>query len=432
MKKILLFIFFFFMTFVNVLAADEYLKNILIDGVALEDFDSSKTDYNLNYGSDKESIKITFDYDTSLYKGKGSYGDIKLNYGNNNISFTVTSISDETNSMTYNLNITREDSRSSDNSLASLTVGTQNVILSDKNEYDVSVSNDLKTVEVKAVLKDSKASFVSGYGERTGNNAVTLNGERTKIEIKVKAENENERTYTINIIKTDYKSNDATLKTLDIEGVDYTFNSNTYEYNLSVANDIETVKINATPNHEAASVEYDEEVNLDVGLNKIVVSVTAEDGTKRDYTINLTRQELVPLVANITISGIDFEFQSDVYNYTIETTLTTLEFNITLNDEEATFEVLNNENLENGSEVVVEVTKDDEVVRYSFAIVNEDDAEDLNNGDNNENNNQHTNNSSLYETLKKYEMYIGLGVFGLGLLSLLIAILTKPKKSQIM
>ena len=39
--------------------------------------------------------------------------------------------------MTYNLNITREDTRSSDNSLASLTVGSQNVILSDKNEYDV-------------------------------------------------------------------------------------------------------------------------------------------------------------------------------------------------------------------------------------------------------------------------------------------------------
>ena len=89
------------MTFVNVFAADEYLKSILIDGIALEDFDSSKADYNLNYGADKESVKITFNYDTSLYKGKGSYGDIKLNYGLNTVTFTITSISDETNSMTY-------------------------------------------------------------------------------------------------------------------------------------------------------------------------------------------------------------------------------------------------------------------------------------------------------------------------------------------
>ena len=34
------------MTFVNVFAADVYLKNILIDGEALKDFDASKTDYN--------------------------------------------------------------------------------------------------------------------------------------------------------------------------------------------------------------------------------------------------------------------------------------------------------------------------------------------------------------------------------------------------
>ena len=34
--------------------------------------------------------------------------------------------------------------------------------------------------------------------------------------------------------------------------------------------------------------------------------------------------------------------------------------------------------------------------------------------------------------LKKYEMIIGLGVFGIGVLSLLIAIITKTKKSKIM
>ena len=55
-------------------------------------------------------------------------------------------------------------------------------------------------------------------------------------------------------------------------------------------------------------------------------------------------------------------------------------------------------------------------------------------------NNNNANNNNLDNAatsvgnsfLSKYEMYIGLGTFGVGLLSLLIAILTKPKGSQIM
>ena len=60
-----------------------------------------------------------------------------------------------------------------------------------------------------------------------GNNAVSITGPSASVEIRVKAENESIRTYTINIIKTDYKSSDATLKSLTVEGIDFAFKSNT-------------------------------------------------------------------------------------------------------------------------------------------------------------------------------------------------------------
>ena len=41
-------------------------------------------------------------------------------------------------------------------------------------------------------------------------------------------------------------------------------------------------------------------------------------------------------------------------------------------------------------------------------------------------------NNSPKSFLDKYEMYIGLSIFGIGIFSLLAAILTKSKKSKIM
>ncbi len=424
--KNLLLVVFFGLVFLNVKADEVYLKNITIDGVKIEGFSTEKTTYELTYPSEKEKITLGYEFEATLYRGKGSTGEVALKSGLNTFSFTLTSIADATKTRTYVLNITRGDSRSNDNLLSSLTVGGQKITLTDSNQYDVSVENSVKSVEVLATPKDMKATLVDGYGERTGNNAVVLNGEKTTFEIKVKAENEEVRTYTINVIKKDYKSNDATLKSLKIKEIDFKFLSGTTEYNLEVENEISKLNLEAVANHDKAKVTYDKEVTLQDGANYVLINVEAEDGTKREYRLNITRKPLVPIVANIEIEGIDFDFDSTTFNYEIETDLDSLNFNITLSKETATSEILDNENLTNGSVVRIVAREEEKTETYTFKIKNSKDIEvdDTNTSDDAK--------PKKTNFLKKYEMYIGLGTFGLGLFSLLVAILTRPKKSQIM
>lgn len=433
MKKLFLFVLTFFITFLNVYAEDSYLRNILIDGVELTEFNEETKTYDLKYGKDKEDIKIVFDLDTSLFQLQTTGNTGKLNYGLNVVTATITRKSDEskTDKVTYTLNITREDGRSSDNTLSSLTVGGKNIPLTSEDVYDVMVDRKTKSVEIKGVINDQKSSFVSGYGERIGNNAVSLSGETTKVEIKVRAENESIKTYTINIIKENFESSDATLKSLGISNLKYEFNPSVYEYNLSVKNDIDKVSFTPVANDEKAIITYDKEKELVLGDNLVQISVRAEDGTVITYKLNIKREEDLPVVANIEIDGIEYDFVSNKYDYEIETNLSILNFSVSLNDEDATSNILNNENLKVGSVVSIEVKTDEETLVYNYKIV------DLSSSDEdevlvNDNPSQEIETNLINVFLKKYEMYIGLGVFGIGLLSLLVAILTKPKNSQIM
>lgn len=429
MKKVLIFIFFFFITFVNVSAKEEYLKNILIDGVGIKDFDTEKLSYDLNVSGDKEIIKITYEYNLDLYNGNGSYGDVKLRYGVNELSYTLTNKNDEKDTITYKINVTREDLRSSENSLSSLTVANTKVELTDKLEYDVYVDNNLTEVDIKAVLKDQKSSFVSGYGERIGSNLVKLSGETTKVEVKVKAENDSIKTYLLNIIKKDYKNNDATLKSLKIDEINFNFKSNIYEYELSVNNEIEEINLNAVASDENATITYDKKYTLSEGINNIVIKVKAEDETVKEYLLKVTREKEVPLVNDIEITGIEFEFDSSIYEYEIETELKELDFKVTLNSETATSDILDNENLENGSVVKIEVKDNDKTLTYSFKIIKEELIEQEKNEEK-ESDNSNLENKETF--LEKYELIIGLSVFAIGVFMLLTSILTRPKKSQIM
>ena len=418
MKKVLLFLFFFFITFINVYA--EGLKDLQIDRVTIEGFSSDKLEYNINYPSDRSSILIGYVIEDGYTIQRGVNGDTSLEYGNNPLEIVVKNNETE-KEYTYKINITREDNRSSDNSLTSLTVGSNKVVLGDEFEYNVSVDAKLSSVEVKATTAD-KASFIDGYGERIGSNAVSLTGEKTSFEIRVKAENESIRTYKINVIKTNYLSSDASLKSLTIDEIEFDFKRDTYEYDLSVKYDINKIKINAVPNHDKANVEYTENVNLKSGINNIEIKVTAEDSSVKIYKLNITREEEVPIVSDIKITGIDFEFKPKTYNYKIETTLSELNFNITLRSEEATYEIKNNEDLKNNSRITIEAKDGDDTVTYTFRIINkEEKKEEVVTTTNNSNNNFFEDN----------EMIISLIVFGIGTLSTLISILLK-RKSKVM
>ena len=95
-------------------------------------------------------------------------------------------------------------------------------------------------------------------------------------------------------------SDDATLSALSLSGIDIgRFSPTTTSYSARVGNDVSQTTLSATPNHAAAQVRIADSdgsvagtrrvIALDEGENAIAVTVTAEDGTTRAYTVSVTR-----------------------------------------------------------------------------------------------------------------------------------------------
>ena len=93
------------------------------------------------------------------------------------------------------------------------------------------------------------------------------------------------------VIKEQEKSNNNYLKSLEIVDYNINFNKDVNEYSLDVDNATDIVLINAFLEDEKAMVEGVGPKELEVGLNTYKISVTAENGEVREYTIIITRAE---------------------------------------------------------------------------------------------------------------------------------------------
>ena len=92
--------------------------------------------------------------------------------------------------------------------------------------------------------------------------------------------------------KTSTKSNNTNLSNLGIKPNDFTgFKTNKTSYDVTVPNDVEKVTVYATAQDKKASIKGNGTQKLNVGKNTLNVVVTAEDGTQKTYTINVTREE---------------------------------------------------------------------------------------------------------------------------------------------
>ena len=84
-----------------------------------------------------------------------------------------------------------------------------------------------------------------------------------------------------------------------------TFNRDTASYDLIVNPSVAEVTVNAQPLASSAKVTGTGTVQLSGGINTITVSVTAENGSVREYVIHVVRQENGPVHNSALGSGID-------------------------------------------------------------------------------------------------------------------------------
>jgi len=196
----------------------------------------------------------------------------------------------------------------------------------DKFDYSMEVSSDVASVDVSVNTVNSGASVI-------GTGTITLEEGENNIEIVVTAENGNTSVYNL-LINRQIKEEDIvlsdvnSLKSISIAGLEFEFDKDTLEYNLDVSFDIYKVNISYELEDESSDVEFDNEVELIVGLNKININVTAENGSVRTYTINITRKE-APLNDVLNASGVKYNNESKyIYGINVNTSIDSLINNI--------------------------------------------------------------------------------------------------------
>ena len=156
--------------------------------------------------------------------------------------------------------------------------------LPDVNEYYLIVDENVKDIDVTAIPQNAEANV-----RITGNK--NLKNGLNKIEIDVTSEDKSEKNkYTINVTKTSNEQNaNADLETLAIENYVLTpeFDTNETNYTVNVSNNTNNLNILAIASDMNAKVNVTGNTNLKYGNNKVVITVTAENGiTLKKYNIN--------------------------------------------------------------------------------------------------------------------------------------------------
>lgn len=318
-------------------------------------FDKKTTVYNLT--TTASSVYISAARETTTATISGDVGKQDLKIGKN--QFIIRVIAENGNKKVYTINITRESGKSTNNYLKSLTLSKGNINFKKATTtYNVNVDNNVDKVTIGADLEDSKSSFENGFGPRV----VNLSLGNNTVYIKVRSESGQVRTYILYINRNDGRDSDSSLKDITLSSGKISFDKDTLEYKVTVEYNIDKMKIEATPNSAKSKVTINGNEDLSVRDNVFKISVEAENGKVTVYTITVIRKEQGQEISNnnnikaITIKNHSIDFKSNVYKYTVKTNEDELDLTITLDDENATYKIIGNSELKNGSEVKIKVT----------------------------------------------------------------------------
>lgn len=197
---------------------------------------------------------------------------------------------------------------------------------------------------------------------------------------------------------TSTKSSNAYLSKLQInqEGLTPNFNKNKTSYAVTVGENVNDLKVTAVAEDSKSKVAISGNTGLKNGDNKVYITVTAQDGTKKVYTITVTKtgdinksnsylQNLI--VENATLSP---EFSKEVFEYdcgTVGKSVETLKILAFGENENAKIEITGNDKLSDGdNKIIVKVTSEDGTttkeyvitVKKDSSIVEENNIEEIN------------------------------------------------------
>lgn len=176
------------------------------------------------------------------------------------------------------------------------------------------------------------------------------------------------------------KSSNAYLSKLQInqEGLTPNFNKNKTSYAVTVGENVNDLKVTAVAEDSKSKVAISGNTGLKNGDNKVYITVTAQDGTKKVYTITVTKtgdanksnsylQNLI--VENAILSP---EFSKEVFEYdcgTVGKSVETLKILAFGENENVKIDITGNDKLSEGdNKIIVKVTSEDGTTTKEYVI----------------------------------------------------------------
>ncbi|MDD2505074.1 MAG: hypothetical protein PHF21_02240 [Bacilli bacterium] len=161
------------------------------------------------------------------------------------------------------------------------------------------------------------------------------------------------------------KSNNNYIANLLLSPGIIDFNKEIENYILEITEDVTSIEV--LPTLEDNNATFSVENNKDISIDKpILITVTAENGDVRVYTINLEYKEAGELldsnskINNIIIKNHYINFNSDIFSYIIKINKEDkLDIEVDLSSEKAQYQIIGNDNLKNRSKITITVTAED-------------------------------------------------------------------------
>lgn len=156
-----------------------------------------------------------------------------------------------------------------------------------------------------SLINDNSNSGNSSVNDSSNNNSSNSNN------------NSSSSNKTNSTITTDVKSKVATISSLKIDGDSVTISD---EMNFTTTNYTPTIV--ATPTSRKASVKINKNERLEYGNNEIIITVTAEDSTTKQYKLNIIVVSNDATLNSIQVNGKNIEINDEMIFSTTDSEVT--------------------------------------------------------------------------------------------------------------
>ncbi len=294
-------------------------------------------------------VVILFSITTNV-KAFSTYlsGDKEIN---ENATFTVTvGVNDASNLWGFRAPINYDSSKLSlvsSTGLNGFGVAVGSSFVAD-NSSGINGSKSVATLTFKATsnFKVNESTTISLGSAEGSDGEQTITGAGSSITISVEPP----------------KNSNNNLSSLSIDGYDIDFASNKTSYQLTVEYEVNQINIKASTEDSTARVSGTGTKDLNLYTNTFNIVVTAENGSRKTYTIEVIRKDIDGNIkelatdntlSSITITDYNINFNPEILEYTILLNEAVIpEINALATDTNATVTVNNPDSIKTGNNVI--------------------------------------------------------------------------------